>query len=109
MTTEQELTRTFAALSDPTRRAILTQLAKGPATVGDLAAPHRISGGAITKHLKTLEAAGLIRQERRGQFRPCSLRAEGLAQAKAWIEDRQKFWQTQFDQLEDYLNRTDGC
>lgn len=86
---------------------MLTQLAKGPATVGELAAPHKVSGAAITKHIKALEAAGLIRQERRGQFRPCSLRADALNAAKAWIEDRQQFWQTQFDQLEEYLKKTE--
>jgi DNA-binding transcriptional ArsR family regulator len=102
--TDAQLSTTFAALADPTRRAILSRLALGEATVAELARPHRLSGSAITKHLKVLQTAGLVVQGRRAQFRPCRLNPEPLAAAKAWLADREAFWHGQFDNLRDLLD-----
>ena len=98
------LSVTFAALSDPTRRAILTRLTRGEATVAELAAPFQISAPAVTKHLKVLQRAGLITQGRQAQWRPCQLDAEPLQEAAAWIEPYRRFWDESFDRLDDYLN-----
>ncbi len=98
------LDRTFAALADPTRRAILDRLAeRGEATVGELAEPFPISLQAVSKHLKVLERAGLITQGRTAQLRPCRLRAEPLGQVTGWLEDYRRFWDQSFDRLEDHL------
>ncbi len=102
MSTEQ-LDRTFAALADPTRRAILSRLALGESSVKDLARPFAMTAPAVTKHLKVLEHAGLIQRSRTAQWRPCSLNAEPLKEASAWIEEYRKFWEQSFDRLDAYL------
>jgi DNA-binding transcriptional ArsR family regulator len=99
------LSRTFAALSDPTRRAILSRLAGGEATVNDLAQPFDMSLQAVSKHLKVLEHAGLITRGRDAQFRPCRLEAEPLGGAVEWIERHRRVWTERFDQLEEHLER----
>lgn len=99
------LSQTFAALADPTRRAILAQLSKGEANVSDLAKPflREMSLPAITKHLKVLEKSGLITKTRRAQQRPCKLNGEGLRNAAEWIEHYRAFWEESFDRLDAYL------
>lgn len=97
------LSTTFAALADPTRRAILARLASGESTVGELAAPFDISLPAVTKHLKVLERAGLITRGREAQWRPCKLEARPLQEAAAWVEQYSRFWEQSLDRLEDYL------
>lgn len=94
---------TFAALSDPTRRAILERLAVGEASVTELAAPFKMSLPAITKHLKVLERAGLIKRSREAQWRPCKLEAKPLQEASDWIEQYRQFWEQSFDRLDAYL------
>jgi DNA-binding transcriptional ArsR family regulator len=101
--TSNLLDHTFAALSDPTRRAMLARLARGEASVKDLARPFRISGPAVTKHLKVLQRAGLITRRRRGQWQPCRLRPGPLRQAAGWIGHYRRFWEESFDRLEAYL------
>lgn len=98
-----QLSVTFAAIADPTRRAILLRLARGEAPVKELAEPFRITLPAITKHLKVLEKAGLIERSRIAQTRPCRLRAEPLKEAASWIEHYRTFWEESFDRLDDYL------
>jgi DNA-binding transcriptional ArsR family regulator len=93
----------FAALSDPTRRAILGRLARGEASVTELVAPFELSQPTISKHLKVLERAGLISRGRDAQFRPCRLNAAPLEQADMWIAAYRRFWETQLDQLERYV------
>jgi len=102
MQTDQ-LSATFNALADPTRRAILAKLAKGEATVGDLAKPFDMTLPAVIKHLKVLENAGLVKKERSAQWRPCHLEAKPLKQAANWIDDYRQFWEANFDRLDDYL------
>ena len=97
------LSLVFAALADPTRRAILARLARGDAPVKDLAEPFALSGPAITKHLKVLERAGLITRGRSAQWRPCHLRAKPLQEACGWIEQYRRHWEQRLDRLEDYL------
>ena len=97
------LSGTLAALADPTRRAILARLALGVATVGELAAPFEISGPAISKHLKVLERAGLIRRGRDAQRRPCTLEAARLKEVADWVAGYRRFWEGSLDRLEDYL------
>ena len=99
------LSTTFAALADPTRRAILAQLATGSATVTELAAPFDISLPAISRHLKVLEQAGLIRRQVEAQKRRCHLQQQRLAAASDWIETYRNYWQQRFDALEDYLDQ----
>jgi DNA-binding transcriptional ArsR family regulator len=99
----QQLDATFAALADPTRRAILARLAAGETTVMELAQPFAMSQPAISKHLKVLERAGLISRGREAQRRPCRLNAEPLAQANAWIEPYRQFWEGSFERLDDLL------
>jgi len=96
---------TFAALSDPTRRAILARLSKGETSVKELAEPFAISAPAITKHLKVLERAGLITRSREAQWRPCQLNAAPLRDAAEWIERYRRFWDESFDRLDDYLRQ----
>lgn len=103
MTATTNLDLVFGALSDPIRRAILDRLVRGPATVGELAEPHTVSPAAITKHLKVLERAGLLIQERKGQFRPCRLKAQPISEAKLWLADREAMWNEQFDRLDSLL------
>ena len=102
------LDQTFAALADPTRRAILARLAAGEATVSQLAAPFSISLPAISRHLKVLERAGLISQGREAQWRPRSLRAGRLKEAADWLEDYRQFWEQSLDRLEQYLGQVQG-
>jgi DNA-binding transcriptional ArsR family regulator len=97
------LTETFAALADPTRRAILARLAKGESSVTELAEPFDMSLPAISKHLKVLERAGLIVRTRDAQWRPCRLKAAPLEEAAAWIDGYRRFWEESFDRLDDYL------
>jgi DNA-binding transcriptional ArsR family regulator len=104
MTTGQ-LDRTFAALSDPTRRAILARLAEGEATVTEVAAPFTVSLPAISKHLKVLERAGLITRGRDAQWRPCRLKAAPLEDAAAWLERYRQFWEGSLDRLDDHLRQ----
>lgn len=96
----------FSALGDPTRRAILAQLAEGESRVSELAAPHEMSLPAISKHLKVLETAGLISRERDGRVIRCNLDAGPLREAADWIDQYRVFWEGQFDQLARYLERT---
>jgi DNA-binding transcriptional ArsR family regulator len=102
MTTEQ-LTTTFAALADPTRRAILARLATGEATVMELAEPFPISLPAVSKHLKVLERAGLIVRGREAQWRPCRLEAAPLGDVADWLERYRRLWEGSFDRLQDHL------
>ncbi len=98
-----ELSATFAALADPTRRAILARLALGETSVSALAEPFAMSLPAVTKHLKVLQRAGLVSQGRQAQWRPCKLEAKPLQEAAGWIEEYRKFWEQRLDRLEDYL------
>ena len=98
------LDTTFAALADPTRRAILARLARGEATVMELVAPFRLSQPAISKHLKVLERAGLIARGREAQRRPCRIVAEPLAEANKWLEGYRRLWEANFDRLDDLLD-----
>jgi DNA-binding transcriptional ArsR family regulator len=98
-----QLSSTFAALADPTRRAILARLAQGETSVTELAQPFQMSLPAVSKHLKVLERAGLIRRGRTAQWRPCRLEAEPLKQTAAWIEQYRRFWDESFDRLDDHL------
>ena len=97
------LSTTFAALADPTRRAILARLASGETSVTELAAPFDMSLPAISKHLKVLERAGLIARSREAQWRPCRLEAGPMKDASDWLEHYRKFWEQSFDRLDDYL------
>ncbi|WP_406857156.1 metalloregulator ArsR/SmtB family transcription factor [Alsobacter sp. KACC 23698] len=98
-----DLDQAFAALSDPTRRAILARLARGEATVGELGAPFRLSQPAISKHLRVLERAGLIEQGRDAQRRPRRLRLDALKDVAAWAEPFRVLWERRFDNLEQHL------
>lgn len=102
---EDTLSRTFAALADPTRRAILERLAKGPATVKELAEPFKLSLPAISKHLKVLEQAGLIERGREAQWRPAQLQAAPLKEASQWLEPYRQIWEENLDRLEAYLRQ----
>src|SRR6266705_2526057 len=102
------LDRTFGALADPTRRAILARLAAGEATVTELAEPFAMSLPAVSKHLKVLERAGLITRSREAQWRPCRLKAGPLKDAADWLEHYRQFWEQSFDRLDDYLGALQG-
>lgn len=106
-----QLSQTFSALADPTRRAILARLAqsdaKGGATVGELAEPFDMSLPAVSRHLKVLTDAGLIERSTEAQWRRCTLRGEGFRAASDWIEFYRRFWEQQFDRLDAFLKRTD--
>ena len=97
------LDATFAALADPTRRAILARLASGEASVNELAEPFDMTLPGVSKHLKVLERAGLISRGRVAQSRPCRLEAAPLREAADWVEGYRRFWEGSFDRLEDYL------
>ncbi|HUJ44414.1 MAG TPA: metalloregulator ArsR/SmtB family transcription factor [Opitutaceae bacterium] len=99
------LSTTFAALADPTRRAILGRLARGQASVTELADPFDMSLPAVSKHLKVLERSGLIARARAAQWRPCRLRARPLKEAVDWLEHYRRFWELSFGRLEDYLQQ----
>jgi DNA-binding transcriptional ArsR family regulator len=97
------LSLTFAALADPTRRAILARLASGEASVKELAEPFDMTLPAVTKHLKVLERAGLISRGRQAQWRPCRLDAKPLQEVADWVGDYRRFWEESFDRLDEYL------
>jgi DNA-binding transcriptional ArsR family regulator len=101
----QNLDVTFSALADPTRRAILASLCAGQASVTELARPHRMSLPAVMKHLRVLEQAGLISQEKAGRVRRCRLAAQPLQHALAWLSQYRAFWEKQFDALDRYLTQ----
>ena len=100
---DDQLDTVFAALADPTRRAILTRLARGEATVTELAAPFAMSMPAVSKHLKVLERAGLISRGRNAQQRPCRLEAAPLASVAEWVQTYRRFWEDSFDRLDEHL------
>ena len=104
MKLSDRLDATFAALADPTRRAILARLASGEASVNDLAKPFKMSQPAISKHLKVLERAGLIARGRDAQRRPCRLEPQRLKQAAEWLGTYRQFWEASYSRLDDYLN-----
>ncbi len=97
------LSTTFAALADPTRRAILARLALGEVSVNEIAAPFEMSLPAVSRHLKVLERAGLITRSRDAQWRPCKLKADQLKSATEWLEGYRRFWEESFDRLDVYL------
>jgi DNA-binding transcriptional ArsR family regulator len=97
------LSLTFAALADPTRRAILARLSSGEASVKELAKPFAMSGPAISKHLKVLERAGLIKRGREAQWRPCRIAAGPLKEMSSWLDNYRRFWDESFDRLDSYL------
>jgi DNA-binding transcriptional ArsR family regulator len=102
-TSPDPLSVTFAALADPTRRAILARLASGETSVTKLAEPFQMSMPAVSKHLKVLERAGLIARGREAQWRPCRLKADPLKDIAAWLENYRRFWEESFDRLDAYL------
>ena len=107
----ERLDDTFAALADPTRRAILARLMAGEASVTELAEPFTISLPAVSKHLKVLEQAGLIARGREAQWRPCRLEADPLKEVADWVEGYRRFWeqsQERYDRLDDYLREAQG-
>ena len=106
--TDDRLNATFAALADPTRRAILARLTTGEASVNELAEPFEISLPAISKHLKVLERAGLITRGREAQWRPCTLQAGPLKDVANWVEQYRRFWEQSFDRLDEYLKELQG-
>jgi DNA-binding transcriptional ArsR family regulator len=101
-----QLSITFSALADPTRRAILARLSAGEASVGELAEPFEISLPAVTKHLKVLQRAGLISQGREAQWRPCRLEAKPMRDAVQWMESYREHWEQRLDRLGDYLRES---
>lgn len=103
---DDRLSSTFAALADPTRRAILTRLAQGEATVGELGEPFEMSAPAISKHLRVLEAAGLIAREVDARWRICRLRAEPMHEAHGWLEAYRRHWEGNLDRLVAFVERT---
>ena len=103
MSPTDTLDRTFAALADPTRRAILARLASGQASVTELAAPFAMSLPAVSKHLKVLERAGLVARGRRAQWRPAQLQAEPLHEVADWLADYRRFWEERLDRFDEYL------
>lgn len=105
MTANERLDAIFAALADPTRRAILHRLKRGEATVTELAQPFDMSQPAISKHLKVLERGGLVSRHRDAQRRPAALEAEPLKEVAAWLEEYMRFWSGSFDRLDGYLER----
>jgi DNA-binding transcriptional ArsR family regulator len=99
------LSLTFAALADPTRRAILARLTEGAATVKELSAPFAMSGPAVSKHLRVLERAGLIARGREAQWRPCRLEAAPLKEVAEWADDYRRFWDASYERLDEYLQQ----
>src|SRR6266446_2236210 len=100
---EDRLSETFAALANPTRRAILARLAQGAATVNELAEPFEMRLPAVSKHIKVLQRAGLVVRGQRAQYRPCALDATPLAEVSNWAEQYRSVWETSFDRMDDYL------
>src|SRR5436305_7193000 len=107
-TATAQLDRTFSALADPTRRAILARLAAGEATVTELAEPFAISLPAVSKHLKVLEGAGLIARSRERQWRPARLEAGPLKEVAEWMDGYRRFWEESYDRLDEYLDELQG-
>ena len=107
-TTTEQLDRTFGALADPTRRAILARLASGEASVTELAEPFEMSMPAVSKHLKVLERAGLIARGRERQWRPARLEAGPLKEVAEWTEQYRHFWEESYDRLDEYLDELQG-
>jgi DNA-binding transcriptional ArsR family regulator len=107
-TTTDPLSTTFAALANPTRRAILARLADGPATVKELSAPFEISGPAVSRHLRVLEDAGLIERGREAQWRPARLEATPLREVSEWANGFRRFWDESFERLDEYLREMKG-
>lgn len=105
---DDRLSKTFAALANSTRRAILERLAEGEATVNELAAPFDMSLPAISKHIRVLERAGLIVQGKKAQYRPCTLDVTPLEEISNWTEQYRQIWEARFDQMGDYLNQIIG-
>lgn len=103
MSQSETLSRTFGALADPTRRAILARLSKGTLTVNEVAAPFSMTLGAVSKHLRVLEAAGLVARSRESQWRPCKLEAGPMREAVVWLSGYRDYWETQFQRLDDVL------
>ncbi len=106
VTSTRQLDRTFGALADPTRRAILARLARGDATVGDLARPFRVSRPAISKHLRVLERAGLVRRAREGRVSRCELDAAAMRDAAEWMERYRVFWSGRLHALKRYVEQS---
>ena len=102
---DDRLSETFAALANPTRRAILARLATGEANVNDLAEPFNLTLPAISKHIKVLERAGLVVRGQRAQYRPCTLDAAPLEEISTWAEQYRPVWEARFDQMNDYITR----
>ena len=107
VTRNARLDATFSALADPTRRAILARLSRRELTVGELASPFEMSLPAVSKHLRVLERAGLLRQQRDGRIRRCRMEAKPMSDAIEWIEHYRRFWERQFDALAKYLEKTE--
>jgi DNA-binding transcriptional ArsR family regulator len=105
---QDRLSETFSALADPTRRAILARLAKGDATVNEIAEPFKISLPAISRHLKVLERAGLISRSRVAQWRPCKLELRNLKAVDGWLEAYRRFWEGSFDRMAAYIGEIKG-
>lgn len=103
MNAADPLSTTFAALADPTRRAILTRLSRGETSVTELARPFKMTLPAVTKHLKVLQRAGLVTQGRQSRWRPCRLEAKPLREVADWVEQYRRYWDESLDRLEDYL------
>jgi DNA-binding transcriptional ArsR family regulator len=106
--TVDQLDRTFSALADPTRRAILARLVSGEASVTELARPFAMTLPAVSKHLKVLERAGLIARGREAQWRPCRLEASPLKDVSDWVGEYRRFWEESFDRLDEYLDEVQG-
>ena len=102
---DDRLSQTFAALANPTRRAILARLTQGQATVNQLAEPFQMSLPAISKHIKVLENAGLITQGQKAQYRPCTLDAKPLEEISRWTEQYRSIWEASFDRMDNYINQ----
>ena len=107
-TVTERLDRTFGALADPTRRAILSRLASGTATVTELAEPFDMTLPAVSKHLRVLERAGLIARGREAQWRPARLEARPLKEVSDWVEEYRRFWEESYDRLDEYLGELQG-
>lgn len=105
MRSDDKLTQTFAALASPTRRAILARLAKGEATVNELAEPFKMSLPAISKHIRVLERAGLITQGQKAQYRPCTINVTPLKEISSWTEQYRHIWEASFDRMDNYINQ----
>jgi DNA-binding transcriptional ArsR family regulator len=102
---EDRLSETFAALANPTRRAILARLSEGAATVNELAEPFDMALPAVSKHIKVLERAGLVRRAQRAQYRPCAIDAAPIAEISTWAEQYRRVWEARFDRMDEYLTQ----